>query len=261
MTETTREAPGGVGVLDSVVMDVPDVTRATAFWTALTGASPAGGSDDVVVVRTPDGWNLAFQPAPGLVTPEWPGQERPQQLHLDLRVPDVAEATARAVGLGARVLRENEAWTTLADPAGHPFDLCRAEDADAVTIMGVTVDCPDPHELVTFWAALLGEPVTYDADGMGMVGNDGATPVLFQQVEGYRAPRWPDPAFPQQLHLDLTVASLDAAEAAALGLGAVRLPGDAATFRTFADPAGHPFCLCLYSGAADQSDGADPPGS
>jgi hypothetical protein len=29
-----------------------------------------------------------------------------------------------------------------------------------------------------------------------------------------------------------------------LALGAKRLPGGEATFRVYADPAGHPFCLC-----------------
>jgi hypothetical protein len=50
---------------------------------------------------------------------------------------------------------------------------------------------------------------------------------------------------PQQLHLDLTVDDLDAAEAAVLALGATKheyQPGT--TFRVFLDPAGHPFCLC-----------------
>jgi hypothetical protein len=103
------------------------------------------------------------------------------------------------------------------------------------------VDCPDSHALVGFWSALLGEPITYDADGMAMLGGD--KPVLLQQVEGYTAPAWPDPARPQQMHMDLRVQDLDAGEAAALEVGATRLPGGATTFRVFADPAGHPFCL------------------
>jgi hypothetical protein len=109
--------------------------------------------------------------------------------------------------------------------------------------MGVTVDCPDSHALAEFWSAVLGDPITYDADGMAMLGGD--KPLLFQQVDGYSAPAWPDPDRPQQLHLDLLVRSLDDGEAAVLGLGASRLPGGGEGFRVFADPAGHPFCLVV----------------
>jgi hypothetical protein len=45
------------------------------------------------------------------------------------------------------------------------------------------------------------------------------------------------------VHLDIEVEDLDAGEARALELGAVRLDDGAESFRVFADPAGHPFCL------------------
>jgi hypothetical protein len=57
-------------------------------------------------------------------------------------------------------------------------------------------------------------------------------------------PRWPDPEHPQQLHLDIRVDDVDAAERAVLALGARRLPTERESgFRVFADPVGHPFCL------------------
>jgi hypothetical protein len=37
-----------------------------------------------------------------------------------------------------------------------------------------------------------------------MIGENGAQPVMFQQVEQCIAPRWPDPAYPRQIHLDVT---------------------------------------------------------
>ena len=236
----------GIATLDTVVLDAPDVEASGAFWQRLTGGTVEQHADEggtFLTMRTPDGWLLGFQPAPGLVRAEWPGQQRPQQVHLDLRVPDVAAATEEAVAIGATLLRENEAWNTLVDPAGHPFDLCLAPDNAGLTIMGVTFDVPDASAAAAFWSQLLGDPVVHDGDGMAMLG--GEQPILFQQVEGYTAPRWPDPAFPQQLHLDLWTrgVSLDAAEAAALDIGATRLPGGGETFRVFADPAGHPFCL------------------
>ena len=76
-----------------------------------------------------------------------------------------------------------------------------------------------------------------------MIGEDGAQPVLFQQVADYSPPRWPDPAHPQQLHLDVMVDDLDAAEAAALAIGRGRLPGGGDNWRVYADPQGKPFCL------------------
>jgi Glyoxalase-like domain len=51
------------------------------------------------------------------------GQERPQQVHLDLVVDRHEEAAQRAVALGATRLAGGATWITLADPAGHPFCL------------------------------------------------------------------------------------------------------------------------------------------
>jgi hypothetical protein len=68
---------------------------------------------------------------------------------------------------------------------------------------------------------------------------------MFHQVTGYNPPRWPDPAYPQQAHLDIIVDDLDAGQARTLELGASRLNGGGQRFRVFADPAGHPFCLSL----------------
>jgi hypothetical protein len=115
--------------------------------------------------------------------------------------------------------------------------------------MGVMLDCPDARALSAFYSELLGKPVTYEADGMAMIGNDGEQPVMFQQVTGYTAPGWPDPAYPQQYHFDVRVDDLDVGERAVLALGARRLEGGTASFRVFADPAGKPFCLTIPEGS------------
>jgi Glyoxalase-like domain len=109
--------------------------------------------------------------------------------------------------------------------------------------MGVMLDCPDATALSHFYAELLGKPVTYEADGVAMIGQDGEQPVMFQQVDQYKAPRWPDPAYPQRIHLDVTVQDVDAAERGALDIGATRLDGAGQSWRVYADPAGKPFCL------------------
>jgi catechol 2,3-dioxygenase-like lactoylglutathione lyase family enzyme len=230
-----------IGTLRAVVLDAPDIRRLAEFYMALGGWTELYADDDWIATGTGDGWRIAFQLSPGHVAPRWPDPAYPQQAHLDLRVPDIEAGAARAVSLGASPLRENEAWHTLADPAGHPFDLCRFPEP---SLMGVMLDCPDAQQLSAFYAELLGKPVTYAADGVAMIGDDGAQPLMFQQVTDYLAPRWPDPAYPQQFHIDVTVADIDEGEAAALKLGATSLAANGSNWRVYADPAGKPFCLC-----------------
>jgi Glyoxalase-like domain len=55
---------------------------------------------------------------------------------------------------------------------------------------------------------------------------------------------WPDPAYPQQMHLDIRVSDAGQAEQELLALGATRVHRERETsFRVFTDSAGHPFCI------------------
>jgi catechol 2,3-dioxygenase-like lactoylglutathione lyase family enzyme len=104
----------------------------------------------------------------------------------------------------------------------------------------VVLDCPDPAGLAAFYSALLGLPVTYDDGGWAVVAaNDRSSGLAFQRAPGNASPTWPDPAVPQQVHLDIMVEDVAAAGPRVLALGAARLDGD----NVYADPAGHPFCL------------------
>jgi catechol-2,3-dioxygenase len=232
-----------IGNLKTVIMDAPEVGKLSVFYQALAGWSEQSADEEWATLTTDDGWEIGIQHAADHVPPQWPSQAHPQQAHLDLRVPDLDAGTARAIELGATRVGGGETWHTLTDPAGHPFDLCLMAEDPRTTLMGITLDCPDAKALSAFYAELLGKPVTYEAGGMAMIGSDGEHPVLFQQVESYAAPRWPDPAYPQQFHLDVEVADIEAAEKAALGIGATRLPGGGDSYRVYADPAGKPFCL------------------
>ena len=115
------------------------------------------------------------------------------------------------------------------------------------TLRNTVLDCPDPAALATFYAEVLGwSVVDRDEDWWGIEPATGKPGIAFQLAPDHRPPTWPDPAWPQQVHLDIHIgdpASIETAEAAVLGLGARRLPSDAETFRVYADPAGHPFCL------------------
>jgi catechol 2,3-dioxygenase-like lactoylglutathione lyase family enzyme len=105
------------------------------------------------------------------------------------------------------------------------------------------IDCPDAHALADFYGAVLGWEVER-RDGWAEIRGDGQC-TSFQQVDPYTPPAWPDQTVPQQMHLDVMVLDLDAAEPEVLALGATKAdhqPGT--TFRVFLDPAGHPFCLC-----------------
>jgi len=106
----------------------------------------------------------------------------------------------------------------------------------------VIVDCPDPAALAAFYSEVLGLPVTYrSADFVVVARDDTSSGVAFQLAPDHQPPRWPDPDRPQQIHLDVMVDDLDAAEPQVLALGARRLPSPDG--RVYADPAGHPFCL------------------
>lgn len=86
-----------------------------------------------------------------------------------------------------------------------------------------------------------------------LVHEDGRIPEIgFEYSPDDVRPRWPDPAHPQQVHLDIEVAHVEASEQLVLAHGARKL----ATFEdhsVFQDPAGHPFCL--YPGSSETTYG------
>ena len=107
------------------------------------------------------------------------------------------------------------------------------------------IDCPDPRALAVFYCHVLGMRVNEDVDGWVVIGSEpGLRQLAFQRATEWVQPRWPDPAYPQQLHLDIRVTDADQAERQLLALGATRVRGGHETgFRVFTDPAGHPFCI------------------
>lgn len=232
----------GIGRLSRVVFDAVDARQLAAFYAELTGWQPTQPEGDGLMLRTPAGPALGFQPAPDHVPPQWPGQERPQQIHLDLDVENVAQAAARAAGLKATELGGGPYWATLADPAGHPFDLCQTATVAPMSRLWVSIDAPDPPALARFYSVLLGLEITHNDQAGAAIGFGGPVTVFFQLVAAYRPPRWPDPAHPQQAHLDVLVDDIDRAKSALMKLGADPL-GDGADGPVLADPAGHPFCL------------------
>lgn len=117
----------------------------------------------------------------------------------------------------------------------------------------VTLDCPDPKELADFYRSFTDGEVLYEsAKFVGL--SAGGTWVGFQRVADHRPPRWPDPAAPQQIHLDFFVDDLDEAEARLLELGAAE-PGvqpGGERWRVLTDPTGHPFCSTADAPAPEE---------
>jgi hypothetical protein len=109
------------------------------------------------------------------------------------------------------------------------------------------VDCPDPMAEARFWSGVLGDPITYaDEDFVVVSAGTTTSGLAFQRAADLIPPTWPQPAVPQQMHLDVMVDDRETAAEAVLALGARRLPGD----HVYADPAGHPFCLIKRPGWA-----------
>lgn len=129
-------------VLMHTAIDARDCRGLAEFYRELLGLRyrpgdepPSdGGTEDAtwLVLLDADGKRvLAVQEKADTTPPTWPSEEVPMQMHLDFRVPTVAELERhreRAQALGARLLYDRSAdgqepLYVLADPAGHPFCL------------------------------------------------------------------------------------------------------------------------------------------
>jgi hypothetical protein len=116
----------------SVVLDCPDPRALARFYAGVVGGTPEDDDPEWVVLRVPGGPRLAFQRAPGYAPPEWPRADRnSQQFHLDFDAgatwEEVEEAEKKVLALGAKALHAEDKndFRVYADPAGHPFCLCR----------------------------------------------------------------------------------------------------------------------------------------
>jgi predicted enzyme related to lactoylglutathione lyase len=113
----------------------------------------------------------------------------------------------------------------------------------------VVFDAADLAAESRFWAGVLGGTVDAE-DDWHMVLVDGEPRVGVQLAPDHVPPEWPD-GTPQQIHFDLWVDDIDTAHDEVMSLGAKVLepaedtpPGAHDNYQVYADPAGHPFCLC-----------------
>jgi catechol 2,3-dioxygenase-like lactoylglutathione lyase family enzyme len=122
------------------VLDTTDVRSLAEFYRRLLGLiyrpgdePPADGATDdadwLVLTDSAGVRKLAFQQVDELPRSTWPRHDVPQQLHLDMTVPDRAALDRqrdRALALGAELRLDRaddpgEPLYALADPAGHTF--------------------------------------------------------------------------------------------------------------------------------------------
>ncbi|NUL49194.1 VOC family protein [Cellulosimicrobium funkei] len=120
----------------SFVIDCPDPQALARFYGEILGwevQDPTGEQDEWVDLQPADGSNcISFQRVADYRAPDWPGQDRPQQMHLDVQVQDLDAGERAVLELGATKTDEQpgESFRVFLDPAGHPFCLCRAEDSE-----------------------------------------------------------------------------------------------------------------------------------
>ena len=116
-----------VGRLGATSIDCADPAELADFYCRLLGMRRLIESPDGGVIAITDGAStLAMMRVDDHVAPEWPDAAQRKQMHLDVSVTDLDEATARAVALGARESDhqpQRSLWRVLLDPAGHPFCL------------------------------------------------------------------------------------------------------------------------------------------
>ena len=128
-TGTVRFSPYGAAMaiarFPSIVIDCPDAQALASFYGALLDWE-VKTSDGWAEVRADYGQCICFQQVADYSPPRWPGQELPQQMHLDVMVEDLDQAEAEVLALGA-TRHEHQPGTSFRvflDPAGHPFCLC-----------------------------------------------------------------------------------------------------------------------------------------
>ena len=122
-------------------------------------------------------------------------------------------------------------------------------------MMAIVLDCPNPHALADFYSALLGWEKKDNGSEWLCVGDGSGMPyLLFQKVEGYVPPVWPDKEGEQNqlIHFDFFVDDMNAAVEYALELGATVAPWQPNGWPNgcgiMLDPVGHPFCIATIEG-------------
>ncbi len=133
------------------------------------------------------------------------------------------------------------------------------------SLIAVCIDALDARRLAEFYRQLLGysyragdeppeagQPDSAGQDWLVLMDRAGTPRLAIQQVDELTPASWPDPTTPQQLHLDMGVASIEELRSQhdrAIQLGARlledRSDSEEEALNVYADPDGHPFCILV----------------
>lgn len=109
-----------------VAIDCPGPAALARFYGALLDWEVTLDDDGWASIRADYGDAIQFQKVDDYVAPGWPGQSRPQQMHLDVTVDDldVAEPAVLELGATKAATQPGTSFRVFLDPVGHPFCLC-----------------------------------------------------------------------------------------------------------------------------------------
>jgi len=123
------------GKLREIVFDCAKAPALARFWAGMLEGYEVRPYDDAEIVRlaslglTPetDPTVLVDGPGPTLCFQQVPSRRYDNnRIHLDIAVPDRAEAVREMIAKGASVVREEVGYTVLADPEGNQFCIVEA---------------------------------------------------------------------------------------------------------------------------------------
>lgn len=120
-----------IGRLELLVIDCPDPAALATFYSQVLGTQVYESGEDWAEIAPGTGARplIAFQRVDDYTPPNWPSQEVPQQMHLDVKVDDFDVAEPAVLALGAtRAGSEAPTFRVYLDPAGHPFCLVKPQD-------------------------------------------------------------------------------------------------------------------------------------
>jgi predicted enzyme related to lactoylglutathione lyase len=109
----------------SFVIDCPDPEALARFYAEMLDWK-VEASSDWADIRAENGNCISFQKVDDFRRPDWPSQDVPQQMHLDVIVDDLDAGETAVLALGATKHdhQPDTSFRVFLDPAGHPFCLC-----------------------------------------------------------------------------------------------------------------------------------------
>ena len=110
----------------SFILDCDDPGRLAEFYGTMLDWKTSSDDKWGEVRNAAGDQCICFQRVEQYQPPKWPGQDVPQQMHMDVMVEDLDAGEHAVLELGATKAEHQPGATfrVFLDPAGHPFCLC-----------------------------------------------------------------------------------------------------------------------------------------